>query len=538
MKIQKLLILLSTLALLVGCAFAIGVSADEDDTPRIVSKNLSYGDCYKFKAAVPKDLVKDELTFTVSDGVSTKSSTLTVAELEALGSKGSATIDGIECYTILSSFGVAAKDMAKVYTLTVTSNGKTSDPITYSVAEYLNERLFKNGIVHAEEGTPDGYRKALYFSTLEYGKNAEMVLCNLDSDENNDIVNLVDTLLYSNLAEAPAIYSPGSSVTVAENCIATVYKFGGSEWTAENRQLVKGDVVTLDGHYVISDIEVKSEKGNTFASGYLNDFNLNLAPGKNAGEGDVQLGTTVSGKLVPGATKNTAIIEAGQNEFSLKNSEGKYYHRFSIVNNVGGRVGNVLEFTREVVSGTDSWLTVPTYTNENPGGTTYVIQTDIYLPTGIDGVPTRFYFNDSGNDRMGATVWRSNSYGTGYRLAPWVDSADGSYITKTNSTSTDNFLEIPADEWVTITLEYYAPSKDAAQHFRFIVESESQGRQVSEYDANAAGFIGDWNSSNPEGIRCFTGATFWLRNKVLQTIYFDNISFERIEKSFVSEFED
>ena len=138
---------------------------------------------------------------------------------------------------------------------------------------------------------------------------------------------------------------------------------------------------------------------------------------------------------------------------------------------------------------------------------------------------------------MGATVWRADSYGSGYRLAPWADSASGSYITQTNSTSTDTYLEIPADEWVTVTLEYYAPSKDAAQHFRFIIESESQGRQVAEYDANAAGFIQDWNNENSEGTRYFTGAAFWLRNKVLQNIYFDNISFERIEKSFVSEFE-
>ena len=304
----------------------------------------------------------DDLTFTVFDGVNEKSNTLTVAELEALGNKGSATIDGVECYTILSSFGVAAKDMAKVYTLTVTSNGKTSDPITYSVAEYLNERLFKNGIVHAKECTPDGYIKDLYFSTLEYGKNTEMVLCNLDSDENNDIANLVDTLLYSNIAENPAIYTPGASLTVAENCIATVYKFGGSDWTAENRQLAKGDVVTLDGHYVISDVAVKGEKGNTFASGYLNDFNLNIAPGKNAGKGDVQLGTLITGNLVPGA-KSGAIVDVGQTEFSLKNADGKYYHKFSIVNNIGGRVGNVLEFTRELVSApTPGLVFLPTRT--------------------------------------------------------------------------------------------------------------------------------------------------------------------------------
>ena len=250
MKKSKILYLsLAILSLVVGM-LAFSVSAADDTAPAIVSKNISYDNDLKFVVAVPVASVSESLTFTVTaDGVP-YSVTRTVAQLSA-DNISDPTINGVQCYAIMSDVGVALKDMAKEYTLTVTSGGKTSKALNYSVAEYLYERLFKNNIALAEEGTPDADRKALYLSTLALGADAERVLYNLNGDETDDIATFADEYIYSNITGEAKLYKSGDKVTLASSTSVYRYVKSADGWTKSQTVLPAGEV-SLDAHLVLS----------------------------------------------------------------------------------------------------------------------------------------------------------------------------------------------------------------------------------------------------------------------------------------------
>lgn len=332
MKVKRLLVLLFTLSLLIGSAFAISASADGDTAPRIASYNISYEGDFKFMVAVPKTQVGETLTFTVSDGNVSKSVT---KKVEQLGSDTFAdpTLNGVEMWAIRSDFQISAKDMAKEYTLTVTSdidtdNEKTSDAVTYSLAMYLNERLYKNGVILAEDGTQDADRRDLYLSTLEYGHNAEYVLYNLDENPDNDVTVFVDELVYSNISGKYQLYQPGTSVT-APNRILKVSTFSYTDGRWEKGGTVEelwGKTVTLNEHQI-----------------YSTDLNESWKDGKiNAAFATPKLTYfTAGGEAVTNAEVWDGYYTT-DNGTSLTDAEGNtYYDKFSLVNSYDGH-SNVL----------------------------------------------------------------------------------------------------------------------------------------------------------------------------------------------------
>lgn len=327
MKVKRLLVLLFTLSLLIGSAFAISASADGDTAPRIASYNISYEGDFKFMVAVPKAHVGETLTFTVSDGKVSKSVTKTV---EQLGSDTFAdpTLNGVAMWAIRSDFQISAKDMAKEYTLTVSSDGKTSAAVTYSLAMYLNERLYKNGVILAEDGTQDADRRDLYLSTLEYGHNAEYVLYNLDENPDNDVTVFVDDLVYSNISGKYQLYQPGTSVT-APNRILKVSTFSYTDGRWEKGGTVEelwGKTVTLNEHQI-----------------YSTDLNESWKDGKiNAAFATPRLTYfTAGGEAVTNAEVWDGYYTT-DNGTSLTDAKGNtYYDKFSLVNSYDGH-SNVL----------------------------------------------------------------------------------------------------------------------------------------------------------------------------------------------------
>ena len=241
MKKSKILCLALTLLTLASGMLAISAFATEDIAPVIASKNISYDNDLKFVVAVPKASVKDTLTFTISDGEKSYSVSTAAADLESDSIKDPV-IGGTPCYAIMSDLGVAFKDIAKVYTLTVSSGGLSSEPMTYSVAEYLYERLFKNEIILAEDGTPDADRKALYLSTLSMGADAEKVLYNLNADPTDDVTTFATEYFYSDISGEAKLYKSGDKITITSPISVYSYKKSGDAWVKTATTLQAGTV--------------------------------------------------------------------------------------------------------------------------------------------------------------------------------------------------------------------------------------------------------------------------------------------------------
>ena len=268
MRKSKIICLIIALLTLVVSLIAFSATAAENTELRIVSKNISYDNNLKFIVAVPKAAVTDSVTFTVTaDGVA-YSVTKTASELKS-DVIGDPTIAGVPCYAIMSDYGVALKDMAKSYTLTVTSGTKQSAHLTYSMAEYLYERLFKNEIALATDGTPDADRRELYFSTLACGAAAERVLYNLNEDTTDDITTFADEYFYSNATGTAKLYKPGDRMTLTEYVSVYAYTETDGVWSRAERVLAPGEI-TVDAHMIrtgkapITDFEDGQISGDYF----------------------------------------------------------------------------------------------------------------------------------------------------------------------------------------------------------------------------------------------------------------------------------
>ena len=263
MKKSKIVCLaIAILSLLLG-AMALSSAAAGDGTITIVSKNISYDNDLKFVVAVPKSQVTDSLSFTVMADGKSYTVTKTVAQLEG-DSVSDPTIGGIPCYAIISDVGVALKDMVKSYTLTVKSGNKTSAPLDYSMAEYLYERLFKNEIMFAEDGTPDADRRLLYLTTLSLGADAQRVLCNLNADPSDDVTTFADGYFYSNADGEGKIYKPGDKMMVTDFVSVYSYSETSGAWSRTESILTPGEI-TVDAHVVLSgkSLDVNFEDGQT-----------------------------------------------------------------------------------------------------------------------------------------------------------------------------------------------------------------------------------------------------------------------------------
>ena len=352
MKKRKILYLsLVVLSLIIGI-FAVSASAADDTSPVIISKNISYDNDLKFIVAVPKSAVTDSLTFTVSAGEKSYIVTKTVAELSSDG-LSDPTLGGVECYAIMSELGVPLKDMAKEYTLTVSSGGKSSAAIEYSVAEYLYERLFKNARVLSYDGTADADRRSLYFSTLACGADAERVLYNRNDDPEDDIETFVDEYFYSNISGAAELYKSGAVVTLAKETQAYKYTLTDGVWSRSTVTLPAGEC-TVDAHLILC----KEYATVDFENGYI-------------------LGDYLQSVNVGSGTDYDSIV-AGES----KGGNAKTYYEVTDSGLPAGSDGKVLKITQDNTKTTCNNSSVNIYnTSGSDIGTIYVLDFDAYFNT-------------------------------------------------------------------------------------------------------------------------------------------------------------
>jgi len=260
-KHTRILALAISLLLLIGAVVGITVSAEDAVAPEIISYNVAHGNEFRFMFAVKADTVSGEtLTLTVVDADGAEADEVTLAG-EALAA-AQETVNGVDCYVIATNKGVAAKDMADQYYITVEDGDAAAAAVRYSLAEYCFQRLYKDGIVNAAEGTKDYARKQLYLDTLAYGASAQSVLVNwADNDADADETPLSDYYyVYVEDGTVDGTYSAGiytgeTTVTLNYTGAEAIKGWKGVNADGTATMYANGDSVTVTEHTVFTTVE-------------------------------------------------------------------------------------------------------------------------------------------------------------------------------------------------------------------------------------------------------------------------------------------
>ena len=193
-KFSKILIMILSLALLIGSVVAVGASAEETNTREILAKNVAYTDNVTMLFAVDASL-DEAIAGTVKvayyweeDGVAVIKEAKLLYPYDENGNEISQYVYE-DKHPVYYTEGVPAKELGRevkivAYTGTLPEDAEFE---TYSVAEYLYARLYKDGVVNATEGK-DVYRKAVYENLLAYGASAQELLVNCDSAEKATLI--------------------------------------------------------------------------------------------------------------------------------------------------------------------------------------------------------------------------------------------------------------------------------------------------------------------------------------------------------------
>ena len=258
-KITKFLVVVLSLALLVGAVVGVSVAAAEDgageDAKWVVSTNVSYGDNIYLYIAVDSTLATDpsKLTINVSGAPYAEDDKIINASYPVTEQNVDIYEDGSVIAHVIDLPGVAAKYMGDNVELNVWYDGEKVETVTYSVAQYFYERLYENGVVDAVEGDEDYTRKNLYLASLNYGAKAERVLRSglAASEQLSNKVYL----------KADAATGLTSGIVYKENYISLPDGIWGvksykPDGTVANANLGEGTYYLANNSVVISDIKL------------------------------------------------------------------------------------------------------------------------------------------------------------------------------------------------------------------------------------------------------------------------------------------
>ncbi|MBQ8879915.1 MAG: hypothetical protein IJY69_03625 [Clostridia bacterium] len=194
-KILRLLVPILAIAILAAAIIGIQAMASEP-TPYVMSKNVSYGSRVYLYYAVPVE--------SVPDGHEVKlgfysSATDETANYYVLPEEKTQNVYGTPCY-VFQSYGVSAKNLnTKQYVRPVSFVGETAskvgEVISYSVEDYVYERLYGNGFALMNDGDGKNYdRRNLYYDLLWYGRSAQDLLDKSNPDHIGESIDYLGAL--------------------------------------------------------------------------------------------------------------------------------------------------------------------------------------------------------------------------------------------------------------------------------------------------------------------------------------------------------
>ena len=241
MKLTKIFVLILSLALLIGSAVCVAASAGDDGEYTIKSVNIAHGDKIRVLIAVdaPIDAAED---ITVNYTLNGESHTATYWKNVAIyAESGDDTL-----YPVYYTVGIAAKDMGEDVIAWIGDSAVTRN---ISVASYLYQRLYKDGIISATEGK-DLNKKNFYVDMLEYGAKAQTVLWNALA-ENADSQRPLVTEYGWYLVEG-GVYNGENFGIIKEtgSAVSATLAYTGSDANFVGWKITSGDKIS----YVYDDI--------------------------------------------------------------------------------------------------------------------------------------------------------------------------------------------------------------------------------------------------------------------------------------------
>jgi len=245
-NLTKVLLMVLSLALLVGSIVAVGASASESNTVEIKAKNIAYTDNLTLLIAVDASL-EDAIAGNVkvsyyweTDGAATLKAAKLLNPYDEDGKlvAGYVYTEGDVNYPVFYTEGVPAKELGRVAKV-VAYTGTLADDAnfdTYSVAEYLYARLYKDGVVNATEGK-DLLRKNTYENLLAYGASAQELLVNYGKAD-ADKVALVTDYTYA-YTDVEGVSIDGEKTLISSEAITITPTYSGND--AYTGFLISGD---------------------------------------------------------------------------------------------------------------------------------------------------------------------------------------------------------------------------------------------------------------------------------------------------------
>ncbi len=189
-KLVKISLLVLSLALVIGAAFAMSVSADTTPTkPVIVSQNVAYQGDFALMYAVDAEGITGSVTLNVYDKYPSEDS---ISPICTVVDETAEFVAGNLNKTVyeFKTKGIAAADICTQYYIqaVVNDTNAKSDVLRYSLAEYLYERLAtvpveENGVMN-----PSDDQKELYNNVIAFGDSAQKVIGGI-SDSANRVKN-------------------------------------------------------------------------------------------------------------------------------------------------------------------------------------------------------------------------------------------------------------------------------------------------------------------------------------------------------------
>lgn len=287
-KFSKIMLIVLSLALLIGSAVGIAVSA-EDTSREILSQNVIYSDrltvMYAVDATLEEAIAGDvRVSYYWEEDGETK---LKDAELlypydendQLIASYVYQPKDGdgevIATYPVFITDGVPAKELLKVANVTAYAGTMPETPVykSFSVAEYLYTKLYRDGYIAKTEADGKDYaRKNLYLNMIEYGAEAQSVLTTDEALVSDCIVayTLDENTTVDGTNKFIFAY-PGESVTVAPTYngdkTATSFKLAGAGEIAATQSASITGVVCVTPAFNVQNFESDVTSGvnlNTF----------------------------------------------------------------------------------------------------------------------------------------------------------------------------------------------------------------------------------------------------------------------------------
>lgn len=531
-RVTKLLLLVLSLALLVGGAVGISVSA-ENAAPEIISKNvMDTGDFCLMFAVDPATVAGEDVTLRVYDrDPSDADKKLAFEETKAKTATEDIDLDGDRTpetpVIVFTTAGVAAKDFADVWYIETESAG-AKKVITYSVMEYAFERLYRDGAVLASDKDADlysYYQKEFYLGMLDMGSAAQNLHVNYGKAEAErerlvkeyTYVSVLDGTFTAGEATADrGFVEANTSITLNANDTEAINGWSvityGQEGKQTDRKVVNdGSSITVTGNTVVIPYEIGVTAGKYFDE--IGDKIYTM--------------TGLNWKNFYGNSPDTMTPEQwyfGHTNFSTNSCS--YLTKDSGFEKYGAIIGGSKPSVESGATGTQTLLHFPIYKTTSESANCVVFEydfyyngADVYYNNESDTDSGTVYFLMNSNDLASATGKSYNTLTkTLQKIVQTIDldgvKAYDATSTKYKSAKGENALRLPgvtdskydlvANTWYRITYEVYTDVNTCLVYI--------DGVCVGSFDTATGKTVADYNTASLMFDARFRNVEFYVDN--------------------------